>query len=197
VSRALEGFLPEWKSAARALPAAWEACAARPQRQQVAWPRGVERNAPEQSLQIEDSVESAAKVFAEDQVGVQLADGVVTLLNDCSGAGEGRSREVRSIRLPIGVWQQSSEWKSVARASPSLKSVSTKFEIADGDLVELQAFRTLVEADAVDVVELRLLGVARVVEHGSGGDCGGLEWPASPKPSSDLVPSWRSSSGIA
>ena len=48
-----------------------------------------------------------------------------------------------------------------------------QFQIADGHLIELQAVGSLVEADAVDVVELGLLGVAGVMQHGSGGNRGG------------------------
>ena len=44
-----------------------------------------------------------------------------------------------------------------------------EFEIADSDLIELQAFSSFVEADAVDVIELRLLGVAGVMKDGPGG----------------------------
>ena len=45
-----------------------------------------------------------------------------------------------------------------------------QLQIPNRYLVQLQALRPLIKADAVDMVELRLLGVAGVVQHRSGGD---------------------------
>ena len=45
-----------------------------------------------------------------------------------------------------------------------------KLKVADGHWIELQAVRSLVEPDSVDVIELGLLGVARVMQHSAGSD---------------------------
>ena len=70
-----------------------------------------------------------------------------------------------------GVIEGAEEGDSVSRAG---KERLDQFEVADGDSVENEAVLALVVTDAVNVIERAALGLADVVQDGSGGAGGGV-----------------------
>ena len=138
---------------------------------------GVERDAGEQSFEIEDAGEGAADFFALDEIGVGFADGFVTGF-DGGGvherAQDGGAQKALAHRRAAVRRGCERGWRGRTSLRLAGEERFDQFEIADRDLVELEGGGVLLEAEGIDVEGVVFLGGADVVEHGSGGDGGGL-----------------------
>ena len=164
---------------------------------QIAGAGGIEREPGKQPLQIEKPGECAANLFALDQVchalRRRLHSGLRVPRRRPAGAESWRA----SRRLPMGVWQASRVWKSVARDVLTGKERLDQFEIAHGDLIEFERRRVLLEIAGCQCAAPRSSAWC-----GRSGGPRRRRWRlpdgrSRPKPSSERTFSWRSTSGTA
>ena len=101
------------------------------------------------------------------------ADGVEALidLGDIDGGAQHPGAQQALAHWGKSMVEGAEERHGVAGAG---KERLDQLKVADGDSVQNEAVLALVVADAVDVVERSALGLAGVVEDGSGGAGGGV-----------------------
>ncbi len=139
----------------------------------VARVRGLKGDAAEQTLDVENAIESAAQLLAMNDAGEGGGDGVEALidLGDIDRGAQHPGAQQALAHRGEGVVEGAEEGYGVSGAG---KEGLDQLKVADGYGVEDEAVLALVVADAVDVAERAALRLADVVEDGSGGAGGGV-----------------------
>ncbi len=138
----------------------------------VAGAGGVERETGEKAFEVENAVEGAADFLALKQIGVEFGHGSVA---GFEGVGiDERTQDGRAQQAfahgRLTVIEGVEERNAGVLAN---KQRLDQFEVAHGDLVELESGGMLLEFEAVDVQGFDLLRGSDVVENCAGSDGGG------------------------
>src|SRR5271157_3234571 len=140
------------------------------QSQQVTRVRGLQRDAAEQTLQVEYAFHRPAQLFPRDQVTDHAFDGIEALID--FGKIDRRSQHPRPQQALAHRRHRAVETsKQRCTLAYAGEQRLDQFQVAYGNCVQYEAVLPLIEADAVHVIERAPLGGADVMKDCAGGSC--------------------------
>ena len=131
-----------------------------PQRHEIARPRGAERDAADEPLEVVDDLQHLAELAAVGGAKGELLDGVQPIADPLERAPAGAAATPRSIRPPIDVTVRSISLSSEPCGPPSLPATTSRCLSVIGSMSRQSADGPV--GDRAHMGEVGLLRVAQV-----------------------------------